>query len=295
MTTSSPPPPGTGLAGDDLAGDDLAGVVLAAGLGTRLRPLTLLRPKPLCPVGGRPVLDLALEALAAVVGSGPQALATNAFHLAGQVVAAVGDKATVSVETELLGTAGALGALQAWRAGRPVLLLNGDAYLRDATVVSRPPQLTDLTVLLTGDGRVGRWDGTTVRMLAVRDGDRPDFDVAGGWRYVGACLLPDDLLAGLEPVPSGLFRLVWQPALEAGRLEFVEHRGVAIDTGTPAGYLAANLDANAGRSVVGAGAVVEGRLTESVVWDGAWVGPDERLVRAVRAGNRTERVTVQVT
>ena len=42
-----------------------AGVVLAAGLGTRLRPLTHLRPKALCPVGGVPLLDLALERCAA--------------------------------------------------------------------------------------------------------------------------------------------------------------------------------------------------------------------------------------
>ena len=44
--------------------------------------------------------------------------------------------------------------------------------------------------------------------------------------------------------------------------------------------------------MVGVGAVVEGRLTRSVVWDGAWVGPDEDLVEVVRAGDRTHRITV---
>ena len=58
-----------------------AGVVLAAGAGTRLRPLTDLRPKALCPVGGRPLVDLALDRLAAEVGGlGPQWLAVNAHH-----------------------------------------------------------------------------------------------------------------------------------------------------------------------------------------------------------------------
>ena len=49
---------------DSLTGD-VAGLALAAGAGLRLRPLTLLRPKPLCPVGDRTLLDWALESLAA--------------------------------------------------------------------------------------------------------------------------------------------------------------------------------------------------------------------------------------
>ncbi len=50
--------------------DGLAGVVLAAGAGTRLRPLTALRPKALCPVGTVPLLDLALARLAPLTGCG---------------------------------------------------------------------------------------------------------------------------------------------------------------------------------------------------------------------------------
>ena len=269
---------------------DLAAMVLAAGLGTRLRPLTQLRPKPLCPVGGRSILDLALDALRRVAGAGPDQLAVNAFHLADQVVAAAAGRATVSVETELMGTAGGVGLLAGWRDGRPLLLLNGDAWLRDPG----PPtgRLTDLTRLLDGDGRP--WDGTTVRMLGV-PAEKPDFVVDGrGWRYVGACLLPPDLLAPLQGQPSGLNATVWQPAHEAGRLEFVQHHGVAIDTGVPAGYLAANLDASGGRSVVGVGARVLGTVEESVVWEGAYVGPDEHLHRAIRAGTQEGPVTVQV-
>ena len=88
-----------------------AGVVLAAGAGTRLRPLTDLRPKALCPVGGRPLLDLALDRLEPHTGTGPRHLAVNAHHHAEQVVDHVGRRAHLSLEQpEPLGTAGALGA-----------------------------------------------------------------------------------------------------------------------------------------------------------------------------------------
>ena len=58
-------------AGEHAATPDLVGVVLAAGEGRRLRPLTDLRPKPLCPVGNRALLDLALERVRPVVGASP--------------------------------------------------------------------------------------------------------------------------------------------------------------------------------------------------------------------------------
>lgn len=48
------------------------------------------------------------------------------------------------------------------------------------------------------------------------------------------------------------------------------------------------------RSVVGDGAVVEGTVERCLVWDGAYVGPDEHLVECARAGSRTEPLTVAV-
>ena len=151
--------------------------------------------------------------------------------------------------------------------------------------------MADLHLL---DGDAAPWAGDTVRMLGMPS-ETPDFVVdGGGWRYVGACLMPADLLDALPDEPGGLNALVWQVAHAQGRLEFVEHRGVALDTGTPAGYLAANLDASWGRSVIGEGAEVLGSVEECVVWGGAYVGPDERLRRVIRAGTRAEPVTVQV-
>ena len=256
----------------------LAGVVLAAGLGERLRPLTTLRPKALCPVGNVPLLDLALDRLRPYVGTGPASVAVNAHHFAADVVRHVAHRAHVQVEEPLpLGTAGALGQLRAWLDGRDVLLTNADAYT--------PSGLAELV-----DG----WDGTACRLLAtpVRSGQRADFVRDGvGVRYVGSCLLPWTSIRALAPEPSGLYEALWRD-LPPSELELVVTDAAVIDCGRPADYLAANLHASAGASVVGPGAVVEGHLQRSVVWPGAYVDPREDLVEVVRAGTRERPLTV---
>ena len=251
----------------------LAGIALAAGRGQRLRPLTDLVPKPLCPLANRPLLELALQRLAPAAGGGPANLAVNAHYLAAMVADWVGERARVSLEEpEVLGTAGALGALRSWIDGRDVLLTNSDAYLPDG-----------LDELLEG------WDGRRVRLLCQDIGQPSDF---GQLRYVGACLLPWAAVEALSPEPSGLYDLVWRPALARGDLDLVVTERTAIDCGRPADYLAANLHASGGRSVIGAGAVVEGEVDRCVVWAGGYVGPDEHLVETIRAGSRDAPVTV---
>ena len=264
-----------------MTADGPAGVVLAAGAGTRVRPLSLLRPKAMFPVGRTPLLERALHALGGHLGTGPHRLAVNAHHLAEQVVGHVADRAHVSVEEpEALGTAGALGALRGWLDGRGALVLNADSYLAD-----RDPVAT----LLDG------WDGHRSRLLVVRASREPDFtDHRGGWRYVGGCLLPWSAVEGLRAEPSGLYEVLWRRQDGEGALDLVPFAGTAIDCGTPADYLRANLHASGGHPVVGEGAQVRGTLVRSVVWDGAVVRQDEHLVDCVRAGTADEPVTVPV-
>ncbi len=102
------------------------GVVLAAGAGTRLRPLTELRPKALCPVGNRPLVDWALDRVAPHVSR----TAVNVHHHREQLLAHLsGREVHVSVEEPVaLGTAGALGRLRDWVAGAAVLLTNADSW-----------------------------------------------------------------------------------------------------------------------------------------------------------------------
>ncbi len=245
---------------------ELCAVVLAAGEGRRLAPLTEHRPKALCPVGARTLLDRGLDRIADLGFTGTDRVAVNAHHHADQVAAAVAGRAHLSVEQpEALGTAGAVAALRTWVAGRAVLVCNADAYLADG----------DVAPLLAG------WTGEVPRLLVVKDPDRRDF---GEWRFAGMSLLPAATAARLEPVPTGLYEVVWRAAAAADAIELTPFDGYFVDCGTPSDYLAANLHASGGASVVGDGAVVEGRLTRSVVWPGGWVGPDEHLVEAIRAG-----------
>lgn len=265
----------------------LAGVVLAAGRGERLRPLTDLLPKALCPVGGTALVDLALDRLRPAVGDGPDHLAVNAHYRADDVVAHVGDRAHVSVERPVaLGTAGALGRLREWLSGRDVLLTNADAYT--------PAGLSEL---LGGKGRTaGAWDGARCRLLVTPapDGERGDFVLdERPVRYVGSCLLPWSVVRTLAAEPSGLYEVIWRDLGPAG-LELVRAQDEVVDCGRPVDYLQANLHASGGRSVVGDGAQVLGTVERCVVWPDALVRPDERLVDAVRAGTPTEPLTVQV-
>ena len=234
----------------------VAAVVLAAGEGRRLRPLTSLRPKPLCPVANVALLDRNLAVAAEVTGS----VAVNSRYLGAQIVEHVGDRAYVSREPFDLGTAGALGYLRPWIDGRPVLVVNGDTY--------RPGSLRSFV-----DG----WDGERVRLLVVRDEANGDF---GPWRFAGASLHPWSVVRDIPAERNGLYELVWRHA----EPELVAWDGTFVDCGTVRDYLAANMHASGGESVVGEGAVVEGTLERSVVWPGGVVRAGEHLVDAVRVG-----------
>jgi MurNAc alpha-1-phosphate uridylyltransferase len=263
-TPDSPGRPGVPVAG-------LCAVALAAGEGLRLRPLTTLVPKALCPVDNVPLLDRVLARLAAAGLSGPADVSVNACYLADQVVAQVGNRAHLSVESPpALGTAGGVANLRDWIAGRHVLVCNADAYLSGDSA--------PVAALLEG------WDEGRIRVLVApaEDGRPGDFGPGRTLRYAGMCLLPWGVVATLTAVPSELF-VAWREAEAAGTLEPVEFGGTFIDCGTPADYLAANLHASGGASVVGAGATVAGELERAVVWPGASVAAGERLVGAIRA------------
>jgi N-acetyl-alpha-D-muramate 1-phosphate uridylyltransferase len=270
---------------------DVCAVVLAAGEGTRLRPLTERVPKALCPVGNVPLLDRALDRLAGLGLRSPARVAVNACYLADQVAAHVGDRAHLSVEPgDPLGTAGGVANLRDWIDGRPVLVGNADAYLADPAAAPG----ADLAALLDG------WDRDSVRLLGQPAADPDAPGTFAGHCFTGFSLLPWRLVRDLPVVFSDLVRAVWRPAEAAGELDVVPYTGTFFDTGTPADYLAANLHAAAGgvlvdesatvagncvESVVGADARVDGDVRRSVIWPGATVHRDERLRNVIRYGD----------
>jgi hypothetical protein len=184
-----------------------------------LRPLTDTTPKPLLPVGGVPLLDLALERLRPYVDE----VAVNAHYLHEQIAAHLAGRGVhLSVEEpEALGTAGALGQMRNWIAGRDVLLTNGDVWYG----APLPP---------LADG------GERMRLLAVRDADRADY---GDWLYAGSCYLPWADVRELSATPAGLHEVCWRDAWATNSLDLVPFSGRYIDCGTPDDYRAANLAA----------------------------------------------------
>jgi len=246
---------------DSLAGpatDQVVGVVLAAGAGTRLRPLTWERPKALCPVGDVPLVDLALARMWPLVGE----LSVNVHHGRAAMEGHLATRPDVHVSVEepvALGTAGALGRLRPWIAGRAVAVVNADAWCPDP-----------LDALFAG------WDGERVRLLLVGANTlHTRVPVAG-------CLLPWAAVSDLPAEPSGLYEVCWRPWADRGAVEVVRHDGAFADCGTPADYLVANLTASGGASVIGAGAVVEGLVERAVLWPGARVEAGEVLRDAIR-------------
>ena len=246
--------------------DDVAGVVLAAGLGKRLRPLTEVRPKPLCPVANLPLVDAAIGHVRTVT----HLVAVNVHHHRARMEQHLtGLGVHVSVEAdEPLGTAGAIGRLRDWIDGRATLVHNSDAW-----------HAADLRSFVDG------WDGERIRLLVVEpQAGRPSADFDDGTIFAGVSLNPWTDVAELEPVPTGLWEVSWRRADEEGRIERVRYDGPWFDTGTPSTYLAANLAANGGESVVAPDAVVEAgaELDRCLVWPGATVAAHERLREQIR-------------
>src|SRR5262245_35688837 len=104
-------------------------MLLAAGLGTRLRPLTDHLPKPAVPLLGRPLAHYAIDRLLA---AGVTELAANAHHLPAHVARVVRERvpgAVVSIEAELLGTGGGIRRALEMLAARGAPIAPGEAFV----------------------------------------------------------------------------------------------------------------------------------------------------------------------
>ena len=267
-------------------------MVLSAGLGTRLRPLTDVRAKPLVPVGDRPAIAHILDRLRE---AGVPRVVVNAHHLAAQVVAFARSRSgdvRVSEEAELLGTAGGLAQASELLGAGDVLVWNGDilADVELAALVSAHAMGDRVATLVVqpmpaGQGPVGvDAQGRVVRLRTERFGDE-----ARGGQFLGIYLLGAALRARLvrPAVVAGIVEDVLVPAMARGEVvRALDFLGPWHDIGTVESYRAANLawlDARRLASWIASGATVAPGVTldRSLVGEGATVVGQGTLARCI--------------
>lgn len=243
----------------------IVGMVLCAGLGTRLRPLTERLPKPAVPVCGVPLVRYALALLR---GAGARRVVVNAHHLAERmaVVAAASARAVdvdlaISREPVIAGTGGALREARGALAGADVVaLVNGDVLfdvdLAAAIAAHRASGALATMVLMpmppgSSYASVETDAAGAVRRIAGRFG--PGGEGLTPWHFTGVHVLAPALLDRVpaEPFEADVNRHVYPPLMAEGLVRAHVAGGYWNDLGTPARYLAANLDVLARRVPLG--------------------------------------------
>lgn len=219
-------------------------MLLAAGLGRRMRPLTDRTAKTLLPLGGKALIDHALNRL---VEAGVETVVVNAFwqaerietHLAARAASGCSPRTILRREEALLDTGGSVFAALDLLGGDPFYVVNGDSFWVNGTrpALSRLAEAFDHTVdgaLLVdrtfqvradvgfGDFVVDKWGGLRRRR---------DREVVP-YVYAGVQLIAPSLLAGMG---GGAFSMnrAWDRAMAEGRLRAVVHDGLWFHLSTP--------------------------------------------------------------
>jgi len=289
-------------------------MILAAGFGTRLRPVTYTLPKPVVPLAGRPLIGWAVEAL---LEAGITEFVVNLHHLPEPIERYLRDhyagKATFefSYEQEILGTGGGVRKVRALLDRGDFFLVNGDTVQfppydalraarssRDslaALTLRHPPQADRFTPVFFNEGLVAGFGHGTGEPLM----------------FSGTHLIAPRLFDYLPDKDfSGIVDEVYQPVLDSKReaIAGVVDDGLWFDIGTPQRYTTASrallerivsggLKPPAGtnvqgdalvhdtsvvqgrmvRSIAGQRSVIEGELRDSVVWDDCRIGANVLL------------------
>lgn len=223
-------------------------MVLAAGLGQRMQPLTATLPKPLVPVRGRALIDHCLDGMAA---AGVETAVVNVHHLADRLEAHLAERQRPRIvisdeRQELLDTGGGVAKALAQLGDGPFLLRNSDSFWVEGV---RPnldwlfrgwdDRSMDALLLLASTVASAGYSGRGDFFLA-KDGRltrRMERTVAP-FAYAGAALLHPRLFEG---APSRRFslNLLFDRAIAEGRLHGVRLDGLWINVETPAAVLAA--------------------------------------------------------
>jgi MurNAc alpha-1-phosphate uridylyltransferase len=219
-----------------------AAMVLAAGRGERMRPLTDRMPKPMIPVAGRPLIDHVFDRLAAI---GVERAVINVHYLADQIERHVASRArpkiTISDERdELLDTGGGVAKALPALGREPFFHLNSDTIWVDRSKpnLERLAETFDLAtmdallLLAPVTGSIGYWGQGDFSMAADGRLRRRRDGKAAPYVYAGAGLLAPALFVGVPPGAFSLTRL-FDRAAESGRLSGLPIDGQWMHVGTP--------------------------------------------------------------
>lgn len=223
-------------------------MVLAAGLGTRMRPHNGSIPKPLVKVGNKALIDYVLDRLAA---AGVETAVVNIHHMADQIERHLASRQRPRIvfsdeRDELLGTAGGIVKALPLLGDAPFFLVNSDTIWIDGVTsnLSRlaaafdPARMDGLLLLAPTTSSIGYSGRGDFKMAA--DGTltrRAEREVVP-FVYAGAAILSPAFVAGVPPGPSSMSPL-FDRAVEAGRISGLRLEGVWMHVGTPDAVTAA--------------------------------------------------------
>jgi N-acetyl-alpha-D-muramate 1-phosphate uridylyltransferase len=214
-------------------------MLLAAGYGTRLKPLTNRTPKPLVPVAGRPMIDYALDKLRAY---GIKEIVINVSHLKTQLVeffaAEKNLRVTISEEAEPLETGGGLKKAEPYLGDEPIFAINSDILWTDdgETALHRLAQNWDdakMDFLLLAQSKaraVGHDKGED--HLFINPENTLDWNAADAPYIISGIGIFHPRV--LREAPAGKFsvKILWLRALAQNRLFCLPHHGRWFQTGT---------------------------------------------------------------
>ena len=275
------------------ANDKLNVLILAAGLGTRLRPLTSEIPKPLVRVYDKSILEIQMERAKSL---GDVRLHANAHYLADQIVSE-GERLgfeKVWVETpEILGTAGPLRRIYAagYRGG--LLIMNGDAYCNFdlGAFVRNARNRCEAALLAVDFPKVNTFRVGADGCLAGVAG-RFGADTGTAATFSGISWYSDEALARIRDGEFDI-REFWKQEIAAGRALFVDMsqlHATWIDMGSPEGLMAAvearlvECGRDKNEAVVEPGVVIPDgvKIAHSVIFKGAEIQPGETIENEIR-------------
>ena len=284
--------------------DKLNVLILAAGLGTRLRPLTSEIPKPLVRVYDKSILEIQMERAKSL---GDVRLHANAHYLADQIVSEgerLGFEKVWVEMPEILGTAGPLRRIYAagYRGG--LLIMNGDAYcnfdlqafVRNARAAYEAGKADgsnrcEIALLAVDFPKVNTFRVSADGCLAGVAG-RFGADTGTAATFSGISWYSDEALARIRDGEFDI-REFWKQEIAAGRAPFVDMsqlHATWIDMGSPEGLMAAVEArlAECGRdkdeAVVEPGVVIPDgvKIAHSVIFKGAEISPGETIENEIR-------------